>query len=133
MAAIAWPLVKTSASIFRPMRRRCRVHGLIIHTQNFAFSIKRAQDIQACERSFEWFMPTVLRHGPYRFYFYSNDGGEPAHVHVERDQHVAKFWLDPVRVQRSGGFGRPEILRLSRLVHEIRHQIIEAWDEYFRA
>ena len=54
-------------------------------------------------------------------------------LHVERDQHVAKFWLDPVRVQRSGGFGRPEILRLSRLVHEIRHQIIEAWDEYFRA
>ena len=77
-------------------------------------------------------MPTVLRHGPYPFYFYSNDGGEPAHVHVERDRHVAKFWLDPVRVQRSGGFSRPEILRLSRLVNDNRHQIMEAWDDYFR-
>lgn len=45
-------------------------------------------------------MPTVLRHGPYRFYFYSNDADEPVHVHVERDGDVAKVWADPVRVQR---------------------------------
>ncbi len=57
-------------------------------------------------------MPTVLRHGPYRFYFYSNDVDEPVHVHVERDGDVAKFWVDPVRMQRSGGFGRAEILRM---------------------
>ena len=76
-------------------------------------------------------MPTVLRHGPYRFYFYSNDSAEPAHVHVERDGEVAKFWLEPVRMQRSGGFGRPEIVRISRLVEEHRERIMEAWDEYF--
>ena len=76
-------------------------------------------------------MPTILRYGPYRCYFYSNDAEEPIHVHVERDGLVAKFWLDPVRVQRSGGFGRPEILRISRLVPEHREQIMEAWDEYF--
>ena len=76
-------------------------------------------------------MPTILRRGPYRFYFYSNDAGEPMQVHVERDGEVAKFWLDPVRVQRSGGFGRSEILRISRLVREHRERIMEAWDEYF--
>lgn len=36
-------------------------------------------------------MPTVLRIGPYRFFFYSGDGGEPPHIHVERDDAIAKF------------------------------------------
>ena len=76
-------------------------------------------------------MPTVLRRGLYRFYFYSNDADEPVHVHVERDGDVAKFWLDPVRLQRSGGFRPPEILRISRLVEEHRERIVEAWNEYF--
>jgi hypothetical protein len=52
-------------------------------------------------------MPTVLRVGPYRFFFYSGDGGEPPHIHVEHDDHVAKLWLDPVRLARSGGFKAP--------------------------
>ena len=48
-------------------------------------------------------MPTVLREGPYRFYFYLGDRPEPPHVHVQRDNHIAKFWLDPVALQSSGG------------------------------
>jgi hypothetical protein len=49
-------------------------------------------------------MPTVLRNGPDRFFFYSGDRDEPPHIHVERDNDIAKFWLDPVRLQNSGGF-----------------------------
>jgi hypothetical protein len=46
-------------------------------------------------------MPTVLFEGPYRFYFYMRDLlTEPPHVHVERDRDEAKFWLDPVRLER---------------------------------
>ncbi len=41
-------------------------------------------------------MPTVLRHGPYRFFFYAGDRDEPPHVHIERDSKIAKLWLDPV-------------------------------------
>jgi len=41
-------------------------------------------------------MPTVLRSGPYRFY--AGDRDEPKHVHVERDEKTAKFWLDPIRL-----------------------------------
>jgi hypothetical protein len=29
-------------------------------------------------------MPTVLKSGGYRLFFYSGDGGEPPHVHVEQ-------------------------------------------------
>jgi Protein of unknown function (DUF2442)/Domain of unknown function (DUF4160) len=61
-------------------------------------------------------MPTVLRLGPYRFYFYASDRREPSHVHVERDDKVAKFWLEPVRLERSGGFSRREIRRIQEMV-----------------
>lgn len=57
-------------------------------------------------------MPTVLRIGPYRFFFYSSDWKEPAHIHVERDKAQAKFWLNPVRFERGVGFGGPELSKL---------------------
>lgn len=76
-------------------------------------------------------MPTVLRRGPYRFFFYSSDGDEPRHVHVERDDNVAKFWLEPVRLQGSGGFRRDDIARIRGIVEEHREDFVEAWNEYF--
>lgn len=76
-------------------------------------------------------MPTVLREGPYRFFFYSGDGTEPPHIHVERDDQICKFWLDPVRLQRSGGLGRAEIRRIVGIVEERQSILREAWDDYF--
>jgi hypothetical protein len=48
-------------------------------------------------------MPTVLRVGGYRFFFYSREGKEPAHVHVEQAERYAKFWLNPWRWLRVEG------------------------------
>jgi hypothetical protein len=77
-------------------------------------------------------MPTVLRVGPFRFFFYAGDGGEPPHVHVERDECEAKFWLEPIRLERSRGFSRKEINRIRDLVEQHRQQLLEGWDEFFR-
>lgn len=76
-------------------------------------------------------MPTVLRLGPYRCFFYAGDREEPPHIHVERDDNVAKFWLDPVRLQSSGGFNRREINRIRRLIEENQQVILESWHEFF--
>ena len=76
-------------------------------------------------------MPPVLREGPYRLFFYSGDGSEPSHVHVERDDRICKFWLDPVRMQGSGGLARAEIRRIARIVEQHQATLIEAWNEYF--
>jgi len=76
-------------------------------------------------------MPTVLRIGPYRFFFYAGDRDEPPHIHVERENKKAKFWLDPVRLQKSRGFSRQEINRIQRLVEENRERLLGGWDEYF--
>lgn len=76
-------------------------------------------------------MPTVLRSGPYRFFFYAGDREEPPHVHVERDDCEAKFWLDPVRLQRSCGFPAREINRIEKLVLENQQYLLERWNEFF--
>ncbi|MXZ63199.1 MAG: DUF4160 domain-containing protein [Chloroflexi bacterium] len=78
-------------------------------------------------------MPTILREGPYRFFFYAGDREEPPHVHVERDGRVAKFWLEPVRLQASGGLRRPEIRRITAIVSEHRAGFMESWHAYFDA
>ena len=76
-------------------------------------------------------MPTVQREGPYRFFFYSADRNEPPHVHVERDANRAKFWLDPVRLVRSGGLGAAELQQVERLVIAREQLLLRSWNEYF--
>ena len=76
-------------------------------------------------------MPTVLRVGPYRFFFYSNEGSEPPHIHVQREQSLAKFWLDPVGFSSSYRFSARELRRVERIVAENSSLFRKAWDDYF--
>ena len=78
-------------------------------------------------------MPTVLRTGPYRVYFYSGDGGEPPHVHIERDEAVAKFWLNPVRFVHAQGFPMAEIRHIGVIIGVHEQRLTEAWNEFFGA
>jgi hypothetical protein len=76
-------------------------------------------------------MPTVLRVGPYRLFFYSGDRYEPPHVHVERDDEVVKVWLDPVRVDRNAGFRPSELRKIDIMVGDNQEKLLEAWHDYF--
>jgi hypothetical protein len=76
-------------------------------------------------------MPTVLRAGPYRFFFYSGDGGEPAHIHIERDNCEVKVWLEPVRAEWSHGFRPKELNRILALVEDNQRELVERWHEFF--
>lgn len=70
--------------------------------------------------------------GAYRLFFYAGDREEPRHVHVERDKRVAKFWLDPVRLRRGGGFPRAELQRIHGLVSKHEAELIRSWNEFFK-
>jgi hypothetical protein len=76
-------------------------------------------------------MPTVLRLGPYRFYFYSHEPNEPPHIHVDRDQFSAKFWIAPVGLSRNLGFRPRELAELERIVQDHQQRFVEAWRDYF--
>ena len=76
-------------------------------------------------------MPTDLRSGPYRGYFFSHEPNELPHVHVDRDQCSAKFWLTPVALVRDLGFSRRELADLERLIARNQRLLIGAWNEFF--
>jgi hypothetical protein len=76
-------------------------------------------------------MPTVLKLRSYRFFFVSLDGSEPPHIHVRREKMVAKLWLEPVALERAGGFSRVELNKIVKLVHEHRDRLLESWYEFF--
>ena len=76
-------------------------------------------------------MPTILRNGPFRFYFYSHEPNEPPHVHVDRAEATIKLWLEPVEVAKSRGFRAHEIGGILNMVVEHRTKLLEAWHEYF--
>ena len=63
--------------------------------------------------------------------FYSADGAEAPHVHVERDEKIAKFWLSPIRLQDSGGFSRVELLRAEGMVRENVEALLRSWHDFF--
>jgi hypothetical protein len=75
-------------------------------------------------------MPTVLRSGPYRVYFYSHDLIEPPHVHVDRDALSAKFWIHPVSLARNLGFKPKELRAIERLLVENEAALLAAWQEH---
>jgi hypothetical protein len=75
--------------------------------------------------------PTVLRSGPYRVFFFASDRDEPLHVHVRRDDKLAKFWLQPVRESYNCGFVATELNRVAKIVEDNESLLLKAWHEYF--
>ena len=75
-------------------------------------------------------MPTIFRIGPYRFFFFSEENGEPVHVHVIREQIEAKIWIKPkVNVAGNDGFARHELRKIMRLVEEHKEMIENEWNK----
>ena len=76
-------------------------------------------------------MPTILREGPYRFYFFSHEPNEPPHIHVDRGALSLKAWLSPVELARNRGFRGHEINAILGLAEENAARLLEAWNEHF--
>ena len=76
-------------------------------------------------------MPTLLRIGGYRFFFFSLEEHEPPHIHVDRAGDYAKFWLDPVSLARVRGFRSHELTEIRHLVEDNATLFMEKWNEYF--
>ena len=63
-------------------------------------------------------MPTVVRKGPYRVYFYSHEPNEPPHVHVDRDDCSAKVWLEKIQIARVSGYQPKDLKHIYFLIAE---------------
>jgi len=77
-------------------------------------------------------MPTVLMVEGYRFFFFSNEGFEPPHIHVEKGDGHAKWWLQkPPELEYSEGFKPSQLRRMRELVAEHEDEFAKAWNEHF--
>ena len=74
-------------------------------------------------------MPVVLRVKGYKFWFYEADLDEPPHVHVGREGRKAKFWLDPMKVARSGNFKPIELRQIERIIKDNRDFLLSVWEK----
>jgi hypothetical protein len=72
-------------------------------------------------------VPTILFLKGWRFFFYSNEGNEPPHVHVAKADAEGKFWLDIERFDVPAAFTHnisPADLRF------IRRTLLDHFDEF---
>jgi len=76
-------------------------------------------------------MPTILRFKGYRFFFYSNELGEPPHIHIQKENKVAKFWLNPITIAKSNKFNAKELKEIEKIIKQNLDELLGAWNEYF--
>ena len=74
-------------------------------------------------------MPTVLRLLGFRFHFYSDEGSEPPHIHVDTGDGECKFWLAPIALASSHNVAPHSIRRIERLVYENHDYLLEKYHE----
>ncbi len=79
-------------------------------------------------------MPTVFRQNGFRFFFFANEGDprEPLHVHVERGDSEAKFWVKPaVALAYNDGFDARTLRHVALMVEVNAKRIERVWDGFF--
>ena len=76
-------------------------------------------------------MPTILRVGQYRFFFFAEEGQEPPHVHIESAEKRAKFWLTPIDETWNDGFRSGEIKAIEKIIVANIDLLLEAWNDFF--
>jgi Domain of unknown function (DUF4160) len=66
-----------------------------------------------------------------RAFFYSNERGEPPHIHVRSGGFEAKFWLHDLSVAINAGFPTHEIGAIIRHLRPHRDVLEGKWHEHF--
>ena len=77
-------------------------------------------------------MPTVLFLNGFRFFFYSNENNEPAHIHVKKGSGEGKIWLEPAsEIAWMTGFTKKEENPIRQIVADNEQLFKTTWHEYF--
>ena len=73
----------------------------------------------------------MLRVKGYRFFFFSLEGKEPPHIHVQAAGDQAKFWLNPILLAANYGFAARELNEIERIIADHQTELLEAWNDNF--
>lgn len=76
-------------------------------------------------------MPTVLRWTRYRAFFYSNEGGEPPHLHVRSGNREVKIWLEDMSIAVNYRFPEHELRDIIKHLEGHREDLLAVWHDHF--
>jgi hypothetical protein len=76
-------------------------------------------------------MPEVFREEGFVFFFFSNEGNEPMHIHVRKAGGYAKYWLMPVELDSSKGLKSIDLIKAEEMINKHLEQIKEKWYNVF--
>lgn len=76
-------------------------------------------------------MPTVMRIGPFRFFFFANENDEPRHIHIRAAENEVKYWLEPIELSWNHGFNTRELKQIERHLQDNHDFLVETWDTFF--
>ena len=74
-------------------------------------------------------MPEVFREFGFVFFFYSNEGQEPMHIHVRKTGGFAKFWIEPIELDFAQGLKVSDLKMAEQLIIDHIDLIKRKWDE----
>ncbi len=79
-------------------------------------------------------MPTILLVMGWRFFFYSNEGNEPIHVHCRKGDKECKYWLDmedfDVEEAYSYNMNNKDKREVKKIIFEYFEFIESEWDRF---
>ena len=75
--------------------------------------------------------PTIFRHGPYRFFFFSREEAR-LHIHVQSPDGEAKYWLEPnIELAKSFRLTAKQLGVIEGLIRDHEQEIRDAWNSHF--
>ncbi len=77
-------------------------------------------------------MPKVLDIDGFRFFFFSEEGNDPVHVHSKKGDAEAKFWLEPIEAVYSVGFNPNQLRRLTKILREHADELAQKYKDRIR-
>lgn len=79
-------------------------------------------------------MPTILLIDGWRFFFYSNEGNEPIHIHCQKGGRECKYWLDrnnfDVAEAYSYNLSASDKRNVKKIIFEYFELIEKEWDDF---
>ncbi|HRE41993.1 MAG TPA: DUF4160 domain-containing protein [Ignavibacteria bacterium] len=81
-------------------------------------------------------MPEVFRKNGWRFFFYSNEGNEPIHIHCQNSEKTCKFFIDiklkELYLADSKNVSNSDISKVKKMIIDNLDVIILKWNEHFK-
>ena len=73
-------------------------------------------------------MPEIFRQLGFVFFFYTNEGNEPIHVHVRKAGGFANYWIEPVELDFSQSMKVNDLKIAEQLIIEHFGLIKSKWN-----